>query len=385
MVTLKQYGLDGVINMKWGVFSLSQIPDLSRVPVAFEEDFLFFQRAEAVGYDTVWLAEHLFSNYGLVTSTQVLAAAVAKCTTTIKIGTAVVVIPFNHPLRTASDFALVDVISKGRLKFGAGRAYQPHEFLGLDIPMEQSREMYAEGLDIVIKAWTNEKVDYDGEFWKIRDPVEVLPKPFQKPHPPIYQACITPDSFRTAAQQGLHLQLASPFSYRTYRENWVAKLAESVAVYEDECIRCGHDPKASERMMLLPFFVSETSEEAQQTYGEYVEWFYSKVTANQKSVSGQEPVVKGYELTMSEARKTLTGGYLNFEKLYQHGAAIADDPETCAAKLINLNERLGITEFVLWFNIAGMPTQQSIRAMELAMKEVIPLVNSAVSTRVAAE
>ena len=371
--------------MKWGVFSLSQIPDLSRVPVAFEEDFSLFQRAEELGYDTVWLAEHLFSNYGLVTSTQVLAAAVAKCTTKIKIGTAVVVIPFNHPLRTASDFALVDVISKGRLKFGAGRAYQPHEFLGLDIPMAQSREMYAEGLDIIIKAWTNEKVNYDGEFWKIREPVEVLPKPMQKPHPPIYQACITPDSFRTAARQGLNLQLASPFSYRTYRESWIDKLADSVAAYEDECIESGRDPKAGERMMLLPFFVSETSEEAQKIYGKHVEWFYSKVTANQQSVSGQAPVVKGYELTMSESKKTLEGGYLNFNKLHQHGAAIADDPETCVSKLNNLRDRLGITEFVLWFNIAGMPVEQSIRAMELAMREVIPRVNSADVSQVAAE
>ena len=97
--------------MKWGVFSLSQIPDLDRVPVAFEEDFSYFRRAEEIGYDTVWLAEHLFSNYGVVTSSQVLAAAVAKCTNTIKIGTAVAEIPFNHPLTTASDFALVDVIS----------------------------------------------------------------------------------------------------------------------------------------------------------------------------------------------------------------------------------------------------------------------------------
>jgi len=204
--------------MKWGVFSLSQIPDLSRVPEAFDEDFTFFKRAEELGYDTVWLAEHLFSNYGVVTSTQVLAAAVAQATTTIKIGTAVVVIPFNHPLRTASDFALVDVLSKGRLLFGAGRAYQPHEFVGLDVPMEHSREMYAEGLDLVIKAWTNETVDHDGAFWKVREPVEVLPKPFQKPHPPIYQECISPESFQTAARQGLNLQLASPFTYRTYRE-----------------------------------------------------------------------------------------------------------------------------------------------------------------------
>ena len=138
-------------------------------------------------------------------------------------------------------------------------------------------------------------------------------------------------------------------------------------------------------MMLLPFFVAETSAEAQQTYGEYVEWFYSKVTANQKSVPGQEENVKGYELTMSESRKTLSGGYLNFDKLHKHGAAIADDPKTCAEKLTDLAKRLGISEFVLWFNIAGMPVEKSIRAMELTMKEVIPLVNAAVGTSIAAE
>ena len=371
--------------MKWGVFSLSQIPDLDRVPVAFEEDFSYFRRAEEIGYDTVWLAEHLFSNYGVVTSSQVLAAAVAKCTNTIKIGTAVTVIPFNHPLRTASDFALVDVISKGRLKFGAGRAYQPHEFVGLDLPMEDSREMYTEGLDIVIKAWTNQTVNYQGKFWNIHQPVEVLPKPIQKPHPPIYQACISPDSFITAAQKDLHLQLASPFSYRTYREDWIDKLADNIVLYENERARNGLDPKGGERMMLLPFFVSESSSEAQETYGQYVEWFYSKVTKNQKSVAGQAEVVKGYELTMSESLKTLEGGYLNFEKLHEHGAAIADDPETCIEKLCNLRDKLGITEFVLWFNIAGMPFNNSVKAMELAMEKVVPIVNSASGRIVAVE
>jgi alkanesulfonate monooxygenase SsuD/methylene tetrahydromethanopterin reductase-like flavin-dependent oxidoreductase (luciferase family) len=371
--------------MKWGVFSLSQIPDLSRVPEAFDEDLAFFKHAEAIGYDTVWLAEHLFSNYGVVTSTQVLAAAVAQVTSTIKIGTAVVVIPFNHPLRTASDFALVDVLSKGRLLFGAGRAYQPHEFVGLDVPMGQSREMYAEGLDLVIKAWTNQTVEHDGEFWKVREPVEVLPKPIQKPHPPIYQACISPDSFRSAARKGLNLQLASPFTYRTYREEWIDKLAESVALYEAECEACGRDPKDNERMMLLPFFVDETTEKAKAIYGERVEWFYSKVTNNQNMGAGPTEVIKGYELTMTESRKTLAGGYLNFDKLHEHGAAIADDPETCAAKLNNLRERLGITEFVLWFNIAGMPAEHSTRAMELAMNEVIPRVNADESAKAAAE
>ena len=212
--------------MKWAVFSLSQMPDQTRRVEAFDEDLDYFVKAEELGYDTVWLAEHLFSTYGVVTSTQVYAAAVAQRTKRIKIGTAVVAIPFNHPLRTASDFALIDILSHGRLLFGVGRAYQPHEFTGLGVPMAEAREMMNEGVDIVLDAWTNETVSRpDGRHWPIPDPVECLPKPVQQPHPPVYQASISPESFVQAAEKGYHLQLASPFTYRTYREVWVEKLA----------------------------------------------------------------------------------------------------------------------------------------------------------------
>ena len=361
--------------MKWGTFSLSQIPDLSRVPENFETDFEQFQLAEQLGFDTIWIAEHLFSSYGVVTSTQVLAAAIAKATNKIKIGMAVVVMPFNHPLRTASDFALVDILSEGRLLFGAGRAYQPHEFVGLGIPMEDSRKMYEEAMEIVLKAWGEDPIIHIGQFWKIPQPTNILPKPIQKPYPPIYQACISPDSFQTAAKRGFGLQLASPFSYRTYREEWVDKIENSIELYEVECRKMGHNPKEAERMMLLPFFVHESQNEAKRIAKERMEWFYSKVTANQKSVDGQPDIIRGYELTMSESKKTLDGGYLNFEKLYENGAAIADDPETCAKKLNQLRERLGITEFVLWTNIGGMPAEESKKAMHLIMDEVAPMVN----------
>ena len=362
--------------MKWGTFSLSQVPDLSRVPENFETDFEQFKLAEELGFDTIWIAEHLFSSYGVVTSTQVLAAALAKATTTIKIGMAVVVMPFNHPLRTASDFALVDILSKGRLLFGAGRAYQPHEFVGLGIPMEDSREMFEEAMEIMLKAWGDEPITHEGKFWNIPQPTDVLPKPVQKPHPPLYQACISPDSFKTAARKGVGLQLASPFSYRTYREEWMEKLEESIQDYEIECEKAGHDPKGAERMMLLPFFVHESQEEAKRIARERMEWFYAKVTANQKSVGGQPDLIKGYELTMSESKKTLDGGYLNFDKLYDNGAAIADDPATCAEKLNELRERLGITEFALWTNIGGMPSEESMSAMRLIMNDVAPRVNA---------
>ena len=361
--------------MKWGTFSLSQIPDLNLVPETFSSDFDQFELAEELGFDSIWIAEHLFSSYGVVTSTQVLAAALAKATKKIKIGMAVVVMPFNHPLRTASDFALVDILSEGRLLFGTGRAYQPHEFDGLGIPMEDSRAMYDEALELVVKAWTNEKIQHQGKFWNVPQPTEVLPKPLQKPHPPIYQAAISPESFVAAGRSGTALQLASPFSYRTYREDWIDKIAESIEIYEQTCIKHGHNPKELERMMLLPFFTHENGEEARRIARERIEWFYAKVTANQKSVSGQAEEVKGYEFTMRESLKTLNEGYLNFDRLYEHRAAIADDPAVCAEKLNNLRERLGITEFVLWTNIGGMPATNSMAAMRLIMSEIAPRVN----------
>ena len=221
---------------KFGVFSLSQFPDLTKVVESFDDDLGFFELAEKLGYDKVWIAEHLFSTYGLVTSTQVYAAAIAQRTSKIRIGMAVCAIPFNHPLRTASDFALVDILSHGRLDFGVGRAYQPHEFVGLGVPMDKSREMLAEGLDIVLKSWTQEKISYQGKFWTIPEPVELLPKPVQKPHPPVYQATISPESFEQAAhlrgemgrgrQHQLSLRLQRPAGEQGFERDRVGVRAQ---------------------------------------------------------------------------------------------------------------------------------------------------------------
>jgi alkanesulfonate monooxygenase SsuD/methylene tetrahydromethanopterin reductase-like flavin-dependent oxidoreductase (luciferase family) len=360
--------------MKWGIFSLSQIPDQTARVEAFDADLRQFELAEELGYDKVWIAEHLFSNYGVVTSTQVYAAAIAQRTKRLRIGTAVVVVPFNHPLRTASDFALVDILSHGRLDFGIGRAYQPHEFRGIGVPMECSREMFNEGTDIILKAWTEHRFSFHGEFWTIPESVEVLPKPIQQPHPPIYQATISPESFDQAARRGWHLQFASPFTYRTYREAWMDELRRHCRRYEAMCVEYGRAPKAARRMLLLPFFVDESGARAREIFAPHVEWFYSKVTANQLAGAPDSGVVRGYELTMTEGRRTRELGYLSFARLHRFGAAIADDPDTCVAKLREMKRRFGLTEFALWFNIGGIDPAHCERAMRLAAERVFPRV-----------
>jgi len=202
--------------------------------------------------------------------------------------------------------------------------------------------------------------------------IELLPKPVQQPHPPVYQATISPESFKTAARDGWNLQLASPFTYRTYREAWMDELERHLKAYEDDCAAQGRERKAAERMILLPFFVHESGDKAREIFGQYVEWFYNKVASNQLSTASGNQVVKGYELTMSEGRKTREMGYLSFDNLIKYGAAIAGNPQECVAKLQEMKARFGITEFVLWSSIGGMPGELCEQSMRLAAAKVMP-------------
>jgi len=337
-----------------------------------EADLRLFELAEALGYDTAWVAEHLFSTYGIVTSTQVLAATLVQRLKRMRIGTAVVVVPFNHPLRTASDFALIDCLSHGRLNMGIGRAYQPHEFVGLGVSMAESREMFNEGIELILKAWTEEKITHKGKYWNVPEPVEVLPKPVQLPHPPIYQATISPESFDQAAKHGWSLQLAAPFSYRTYREEWLTKLAAEVRRYENKLVEHGHDPKRLERMMLLPFFVDTDAKRARETLRPHVEWFYNKVATHQQPTAAGAGLVRGYEFTMGEGRRSRELGYLAFDRLVEFGACVVGDPKQCIDRLRQMREMLGVTEFVLWSNLGGMPSIRAEQSIRLAWEQIVP-------------
>jgi alkanesulfonate monooxygenase SsuD/methylene tetrahydromethanopterin reductase-like flavin-dependent oxidoreductase (luciferase family) len=237
--------------------------------------------------------------------------------------------------------------------------------------MAHSREMFNEGIELILKAWTEERITHKGRYWTVPEPVEVLPKPVQLPHPPVYQATISPESFDQAARHGWSLQLAAPFSYRTYRENWVARLADEIARYERGLAEHGHDPNRLERMMLLPFFVDSDARRARETLQPHVEWFYNKVAAHQQPTGGSG-LVPGYEFTMAEGRRSREGGYLAFDKLAEFGACIVGDPAQCVDRLRELKERLGVTEFVLWSNLGGMPPVRAESSIRLAWEAIVP-------------
>jgi alkanesulfonate monooxygenase SsuD/methylene tetrahydromethanopterin reductase-like flavin-dependent oxidoreductase (luciferase family) len=161
---------------------------------------------DRTGYDAVWLAEHHFTGYSVCPSVHVMAAHVAARTENLRIGTAVTLAAFYHPLRIAEEIALLDVLTGGRINWGAGRGFDPREFAIFDVPVEESADRFREAVEIVLAAWTNEKLDFHGRFHQYEG-VEVLPKPRQQPHPPTWVAASSEGAVDWAASQGYSIMM----------------------------------------------------------------------------------------------------------------------------------------------------------------------------------
>src|SRR5213594_4461526 len=156
--------------------------------------------ADKVGFDYVWEVEHHFLvEYSHSSAPEVFLAAASQRTKNIRIGQGVALLPnpFNHPIRVAERAAALDIVSDGRLELGTGRSITEQELGGFGIDPADSRPMWEEAIQMIPKMWQTEEFAWEGDYFVV-PPRNVLPKPVQKPHPPLWMACTQPDSFRIA-------------------------------------------------------------------------------------------------------------------------------------------------------------------------------------------
>ena len=174
-------------------------------------------RADELGYDYAWVAEHHFSNeYGIMPDVFVYAGYLAALTKRIKIGTAVVTLPLANPLRVAENTAFVDILSNGRFALGLGSGYRKYEFDGFGVDFETRRDIQEEALPLLLELFHYKRADHQGDHFrfKVGGHYELFPQALQQPHPPIFLAGATDRSIGVAARMGLGLFLSSwtPFS-----------------------------------------------------------------------------------------------------------------------------------------------------------------------------
>jgi alkanesulfonate monooxygenase SsuD/methylene tetrahydromethanopterin reductase-like flavin-dependent oxidoreductase (luciferase family) len=165
---------------------------------------------DRTGYDAVWLAEHHFSSFSVCPSVHMVGVLASARTRRLRIGTGVSLAPFYHPLRLAEEVALLDLLSGGRVNWGAGRGFARVEFEAFGVPPDESTSRFRETVEIVLKAWTDERLSFAGEHFRF-DGIEVLPKPAQRPHPPVWMAASSEGAIEWAAGRGFSI-LMDPHS-----------------------------------------------------------------------------------------------------------------------------------------------------------------------------
>jgi alkanesulfonate monooxygenase SsuD/methylene tetrahydromethanopterin reductase-like flavin-dependent oxidoreductase (luciferase family) len=305
--------------VKFGVLQFFSWPE-RRVPLAqvYERALQRIEIMDRSGYDAVWLAEHHFNSFSVCPSVHVMGTHVAARTRNLRIGTAVTLAAFYHPLRIAEEVALLDVLSGGRVNWGAGRGFDPTEFRVFEVPPEESAERFREAVEIVLAAWRSQRVSHHGRFFDFED-VEVLPKPLQEPHPPVWVAATSEPAIAWAAAQG-HTILMDPHSAHV-------EIARKRELYRTQLEAAGHRFAGREIPVARLLAVADTEAKAEETARRGAAW-----------------IVGSY---MGQARgnvfdpKGLSGGPdVDPVQRYLDGVAVWGTPEAVVDQLQRLREEM---------------------------------------------
>ena len=245
--------------MEFGVFYQLPCGEQQTPQLRYQDTIAQAILADELGFDQVWLAElHFNPRFSVMPAPLLLASAIAQATERIKIGTAVNLVPLHQPVRLAEEVATLDLLSEGRAIFGIGRGSQPRQYAGYGVDMEEGRARFLEALELIIHAWTHEEACYSGEFYQVQE-VNVVPKPAQQPHPPVYIAANSADTFGLVGDLG-HNILVAPLVVS--REGALAGLEE----YRSALSRGRQDAGLQKVNINLPVYVTEDSNKVKSGY-----------------------------------------------------------------------------------------------------------------------
>jgi alkanesulfonate monooxygenase SsuD/methylene tetrahydromethanopterin reductase-like flavin-dependent oxidoreductase (luciferase family) len=250
---------EGSDTMRFGLFGGAQAPrtadaDPSR---GFREYIELNVEAERLGFYSTFLVEHHFSGSGQVSAPLDLLSWVAARTTSIRLGTAVLVLPWHDPVLLAERAATLDLLSGGRLDFGVGKGYRHSEFAGFCVPLDEAEPRFAESLAVILKAWTSdEPFSHEGRFWQY-DEIVVEPPTAQKPHPPVWIAAGAPESIRNVAALGANLLLDQFASTEA--------IGERIALFKAECEARDRTFDAMDVAVARNLYVARDADDARTT------------------------------------------------------------------------------------------------------------------------
>ena len=356
--------------MDFGLFYLMQRDDQWSERAVYASGLEQMLAAEALGYSSVWIAEHHFNDYGLCPVPPVLAAFLAARTRTLRLGMGVSLLPLHHPVDLAEQLAVLDVVSDGRLDVGIGRGGTLQDYQTFQSDREDSRARVEEGIALIQKSWGGEPFDFEGRFHSA-ERLHVRPRPVQRPHPPLYIAANSEDSVHSAARLGLPT-LSSFFVP-------IEELQRRHQLYREESLAIG---RAEEEITALE----------NRAWGMRVVHVAPDHAEALRAVEGP---FMGYQRKMSVLRSDATGGTVpgsfnrsllrlrTFREYLDDGWALIGTPAEVREGLQNYLDATGYQHVLLLMALPGLDTSLALRSMRLFAEQVAPAmvpVNGRVAT-----
>jgi alkanesulfonate monooxygenase SsuD/methylene tetrahydromethanopterin reductase-like flavin-dependent oxidoreductase (luciferase family) len=304
----------------------------------------FVREAERLGFDQVWLTEHHFADDGYCPALMPVAAAIAAQTSTIRIGTKVLLMPFHDPLRLAEDAAVVDVISGGRIELGFAAGYRLEEFSGFGIDRSERAARTREGVAALGQALTGETFSLDGRFHHYAS-ARVVPPPVQTPVP-IWMGARSPVAIKRAAAMGYHLALAD------FDEDLCV---DDCRVYDEALVEHGRDPDAFRVVSVTSLFVDEDPERARALAAPHIRYQQDQ-----------------YQRWFGEASDRQSNPFVRDQSEVLPSGCLVGTPEQVLESILAARARFPFTDFSFWTLLPGMAVDTALSSLELFAERVLP-------------
>lgn len=349
--------------MRFGIYVEIQTPPGKPHAEMIWEILRQIEHADQAGFDVYSAIDHhFFPKFSISANPLAMFAAAAQRTRRIRFRTALHTLPLENPARLAGQIAEADILTQGRLECGLGRGhawlYEPSS-----VPLEESRPRYEEAIEILLRAWTQEKFSFEGKFYKMKD-VSVVPRPLQKPHPPLYTGGTSDVTYQMAGERGWGIFVPPLLPWKV--------LEAPLNIYKKACAEHGHQPNI---VYIRPVYLDLDDDEKQirrdveQALLNFLAFNASPVESLQSESKKAELRAKGYGFYASGALESLT--QLTYEQIVEQEIAFIGTPEKVIGQIRALQQKGGIGELAIVANFGGLEHWKSIKTQELFARHVM--------------
>lgn len=348
--------------MRFGIYAEMQTPPGKSYATMTWEILRQIEHADQAGFDVYSVIDHhFFQKFSISANPLALFSAAAQRTERIRLRVALFTLPLENPMRLAGQIAEADILTRGRLECGLGRG---HAWLygPSNVPLEESRPRYDEAIDILLGCWAKEKFSYDGKFYKFRD-VTVVPKPVQKPHPPLFTGGTSDITYEIAGQRGWGI-FVPPLLPR-------GVLEKPLGIYKKACAAHGRKPDI---VYIRPVYLDDDEKqirkEVEAALHNFLAFNASPVDSLQDEEVKAELRAKGYGFYASGALESLTK--LTYEEIVEQEIGFIGTPDKVIRQIRNLVEKGGISELAIVSNFGGLEHWKSIKTQQIFAEHVMP-------------